>query len=292
MSNRTYHQRGELVHGFTVEMHPLYDTWGGMLARCCDTNHPSFPNYGGRGVSVCERWYHFKNFALDMGLKPHHDLTLERMDVNGNYELSNCCWETRSNQCVNRRRFKNNTSGATGVEKTRYCWKASFHYENVDYNLGRFMSKSEAIEFRAKFVETFFLEGRDSAVALLPEEPVWLTSKTGERGIREGKNGTYITRCTVEGERLLIGCFKTLREAVVARRSFLDLSEEIGLEEAKKSLPTDRPNSRSTTGAKGISLKKDGQYHLRAYVGGVRKYIGRYKTIEEAKNARRAIDKD
>lgn len=292
MTNRTYHKRGELIHGYAPQDHPLYSTWAVMLARCENEHSPSYENYGARGIKVCERWHHFKNFAEDMGLKPHPDLTLERMDVNANYEPSNCCWETRSNQCVNRRKFKNNTSGVTGVEKTSYSWKASFRYENVDYNLGRFMSKVEAVEFRAKFIETFFLNGKDEAIKLLPEETVWLTSKTGERGIRQGKNGTFITRCTVEGERLLIGCFRTLQEAVVARRSFLNLADEVGLDAAKQTLPTDRPNSRSTTGARGISLKKDGYYHLRAYVKGVRKYIGRFKTLEEAVDARRSALKD
>lgn len=291
MANRTYHKRGELVHGFEVQDHPLYDTWSGMLARCYDKNNPGYKNYGARGITVCERWAHFKNFAEDMGLKPHPDLTLERMDVNGNYEPSNCCWETRTNQCVNRRVFKNNKSGATGVEKTNYSWKATFHYENVDYNLGRFISKSEAIEFRARFIETFFLEGKSAALNLLPEERVWLNSKTGFRGIHQNKHGSFVARCTVNGERLLIGSFKTMQEAIVARRSFLNLAEEVGLESAKGSLPKDKPNTRSTTGARGVSLKEDGYYHVRVYINGKRKYVGRFETIEEAKRAREiAID--
>ena len=74
-----------------------------MRARCANQKHKNFPNYGGRGITVCDRWSEFKNFMLDMGRKPHPRHTIERGDVNGNYEPGNCKWISRTDQTRNKR---------------------------------------------------------------------------------------------------------------------------------------------------------------------------------------------
>lgn len=87
-------------HG--MEATPIYNAWAAMIQRCENPNSKTYPDYGGRGISVCERWHSFVNFHADMGNKPV-GLSLDRIDNNGNYEPSNCRWTSSLTQMRNRR---------------------------------------------------------------------------------------------------------------------------------------------------------------------------------------------
>lgn len=88
------------THGATGT--PTHNTWLAMKARCANPKASDYPNYGGRGVTVCNRWLNFENFLRDMGARPV-GMTLERMNVNGGYEPGNCEWATQKQQSRNRR---------------------------------------------------------------------------------------------------------------------------------------------------------------------------------------------
>ena len=95
--------------------------WRGMRHRCHDKGDKEFRNYGARGITVCDRWrYDFKAFLADMGPRPSPNHSLDRINVNGNYEPSNCRWATRKEQCRNTRFNRNLTLG--GVTRCVAEW--------------------------------------------------------------------------------------------------------------------------------------------------------------------------
>lgn len=77
-------------------------SWLGMRRRCLDENYPRYKDWGGRGITVCDRWMTFQNFYNDMGERPEGK-TLDRIENNLGYCKENCCWNSPKQQCNNRR---------------------------------------------------------------------------------------------------------------------------------------------------------------------------------------------
>ena len=102
---------------------PEYNAWRAMKDRCYNRRCKSYPNYGGRGITVCPQWENsFENFFADMGLKPTSSHSIDRKDNNGNYEPDNCRWATITEQNQNTRRTINITHPTTGESKCIAEW--------------------------------------------------------------------------------------------------------------------------------------------------------------------------
>lgn len=96
--------RANTTHGKTRT--PEYRTWAAIQTRCYNDKEKTWPHYGGRGITVCERWRGeggFENFLADMGERPSSAHSIERKKVNLHYSPDNCIWATRPEQMLNRR---------------------------------------------------------------------------------------------------------------------------------------------------------------------------------------------
>lgn len=107
-----------VTHG--LHKHPSYVTWTMMKQRCENPNAIGYANYGGRGIVVCERWHDFEFFVEDVGTPPSKNHTLDRIDIDGNYEPSNVRWATHKEQMRNKR--NNRVIEYRGEKKTVTEW--------------------------------------------------------------------------------------------------------------------------------------------------------------------------
>ena len=125
----------------------LYIAWWNMNRRCTDTSCSSYPNYGGRGVKVCDEWAQsyeaFRDWAIANGYA--ENLTLDRIDVNGNYEPGNCRWLTAKEQANNRRTNRICTfQGVTGT-MSELCERFGLDYALVNNRVQKGWSIEDAM---------------------------------------------------------------------------------------------------------------------------------------------------
>jgi len=131
--------------------HELYNVWTHIIQRCENKKNTSYKHYGAKGVKVCDRWRNsFLAFYQDMGERPK-GYTIDRIDVYGNYEPSNCKWATPQEQSRNRSIIRTNTSGTTGVrlDKASGKWRAVIGVDYKLVHLGMFTNKDDAIAARS-----------------------------------------------------------------------------------------------------------------------------------------------
>lgn len=140
--------------------HKIYHVWNSMIGRCKNEKDNNFQDYGGRGITVCERWLDVRNFIEDMYPTYQNGLSIDRINNDGNYEPSNCRWTTRNVQARNTRQcISTNKSGYRGVSKnTRNKYSAVIYVNNSPVYLGVFEDKVEAAIAYNKYVDENNLE--------------------------------------------------------------------------------------------------------------------------------------
>jgi hypothetical protein len=125
-------------------MKPEYAVWASMIARCNTPTHKAFPRYGGRGITVCERWRRYEHFIADMGPCPR-GLTLERIDNDKGYEPSNCKWATRAAQNRNTSQTRWLTLNGVTLCQQDWCHRTGLSWGTLNGRLRRKWSVERAL---------------------------------------------------------------------------------------------------------------------------------------------------
>lgn len=124
-----------IVNHHNLTYHPAYGIWHHMISRCENTLDHAYKDYGGRGIKVCQEWHDLRTFckwAEENGYEKDKGLSIERIDVNGDYCPENCCWIPRKDQSRNRRcciRLIIN-----GEDKLLSQWAYEYGLDNHEYN--------------------------------------------------------------------------------------------------------------------------------------------------------------
>lgn len=135
------------THGMTDTVE--FKTWVAMKKRCTNPSYKNYPLYGGRGITVCKEWYDsFETFYKDLGPRPSPKHSIDRIDVNGNYEPSNCKWSTNKEQSRNKRNNHNVTYN--GETKCISAWAEQLGIRKDTLRL-RLKQYSPEIAFKKNF---------------------------------------------------------------------------------------------------------------------------------------------
>lgn len=129
-----------------------FRSWSSMKARCGNPKNIGWPNYGGRGIAVCQQWLNsFANFMANLGPKPNREYEIDRIDNNGNYTPDNCRWATRSEQARNTRHTCFITIDGQTRCLTAWCEYYKMNRKTVQDRISRGWHPKTAFETPARF---------------------------------------------------------------------------------------------------------------------------------------------
>lgn len=134
---------------------PAYKCWENMVQRATNHKVSGAHNYCGRGIKVCDRWrVSFEWFLEDMGSRPSRRHSIDRIDVDGNYEPGNCRWATPSEQGINKRYIRGRPGSIGRCASGK--WRAQISRDNKTYHLGTHVTENQA----EQAIEDFLTEER------------------------------------------------------------------------------------------------------------------------------------
>lgn len=142
------HSRYAHGHATAGKPSPEYVSWACMIQRCTNPNTKTYHRYGGRGITVCERWLSFENFLADMGTRPAPGHSIERIDNDGNYEPGNCRWATRSDQMKHTSRTRLITAFGKTQTFSDWCKELSISKGTLHKRLAKGLSAEHALSGR------------------------------------------------------------------------------------------------------------------------------------------------
>lgn len=146
-------KESKISHG--LSKHKIASVWYSMARRCTSTKNKRFKDYGGRGITICDRWINMENFIADMGDTYIEGLTIDRIDNDKGYSPDNCRWTTKEVQNRNTRILKStNTSGYRGVyfAKRSKKWVSRIRVNYDRKILGSFLTAFEAAKAYDQYV--------------------------------------------------------------------------------------------------------------------------------------------
>ena len=138
---------------------PEYRIWLNMVQRCTNPRNPGWPNYGGRGITLCERWRQFENFYADMGPRPSVRHSIERDDNDGPYAKENCRWATRVEQANNRRDNLRLTVGGRTQTAAQWERELGLTLNSISRRVAAGMSATQAIDPRRRTEKLVTIRG-------------------------------------------------------------------------------------------------------------------------------------
>ena len=137
---------GQFVGTHRMSQTAVYGIWGNMLYRCNTSTSQMYKNYGGRGIKVCKEWHSFDLFLADMGDRPSENHSLERIDVDGDYEPNNCKWATAKEQARNRRNSRFIFIDGLKLQVDEYCERYNLSKEAIKNRIRRNWTNKRIIE--------------------------------------------------------------------------------------------------------------------------------------------------